>query len=63
MKKILFWTVAVLITVGAAMYQRMTGPTYPDRVKVTIEGSEYEYKPEEKPDEHAPVQHRYRDPG
>ncbi|HWR74099.1 MAG TPA: hypothetical protein VN276_00580, partial [Bacteroidales bacterium] len=42
MKAILFWTVAVLITVGAAMYQRMTGPTYPDRVKVTIEGSEYE---------------------
>lgn len=41
MKKTLFWTVAVLITVGAAMYQRMTGPTYPERVSVTIEGSEY----------------------
>jgi hypothetical protein len=42
MKKILFWVIAVLITIAAAMYQRMTGPTYPDRVPVTIEGSEYE---------------------
>ena len=42
MKKILFWAIAVLITVAAAMYQRMTGPTYPDRVPVTIEGSEYD---------------------
>lgn len=42
MKKILFWVIAVLITVAAAMYQRMTGPTYPDKVPVTIEGSEYE---------------------
>lgn len=42
MKKILFWVIAALITVSAAMYQRMTGPTYPDKLKVTIEGSEYE---------------------
>lgn len=42
MKKILFWVIAVLITVAAAMYQRMTGPTYPKEVPVTIEGSEYE---------------------
>ena len=41
MKKILFWVIAVLITVAAAMYQRMTGPTYPQKVPVTIEGSEY----------------------
>ena len=42
MKKILFWTIAVLITVAAAMYQRMTGPTYPAKETVTIEGSEHE---------------------
>ncbi len=41
MKKILFWVIAVLITIAAAMYQRMTGPTYPDKVPVTIEGTEY----------------------
>jgi hypothetical protein len=42
MRKILFWTIAVLITVAAAMYQRMTGPTYPEKEQVTIDGSEYE---------------------
>ncbi|MCU0366261.1 MAG: hypothetical protein MUC30_03480 [Bacteroidales bacterium] len=41
MKNFIFWTIAVLITVSAAMYQRMTGPTYPKRTKVTIEGTEY----------------------
>jgi hypothetical protein len=42
MKKILFWIIAVVITIAAAMYQRMTGPTYPEKAAVTIEGSEYE---------------------
>lgn len=42
MNKILLWVIAALITVAAAMYQRMTGPTYPERVPVTIEGSEYD---------------------
>lgn len=41
MKKILFWTIAVLITVAAAMYQRTTGPTYPKRVSIMIDGTEY----------------------
>lgn len=41
MKKILFWTIAVLITVAAAMYQRTTGPTYPKRVSTLIDGAEY----------------------
>ncbi len=41
MKKFLFWTIAVLITVGAAMYQRTTGPTYPKRVKIVLDGTEY----------------------
>ena len=38
MKKTLFWITAVLITVAAAMYQRMTGPTYPEKTSVTVEG-------------------------
>jgi hypothetical protein len=42
MKKIFLWIIALLITISAAMYQRMTGPTYPDKVSVTIEGSVYD---------------------
>lgn len=41
MKSFLFWTIALAITVGAAMYQRTTGPTYPERVTTVIEGTEY----------------------
>jgi hypothetical protein len=41
MKVFPFWLVAVIITVTAAMYQKMTGPTYAEKVRVTIEGSEY----------------------
>jgi hypothetical protein len=41
MKKILFWTIAVLITVAAALYQRTTGPTYPKRVDTLIDGTGY----------------------
>ncbi|MCA1741417.1 MAG: hypothetical protein LC630_02885, partial [Bacteroidales bacterium] len=41
MKKILFWIIAVLITVAAAMYQRTTGPTYPKRVTTLLDGTEY----------------------
>ena len=42
MKKVLFWIIAILITIAAAMYQRMTGPTYPEKITVTIEGSAYD---------------------
>lgn len=41
MKNLIFWIIAVLITVSAAMYQRMTGPTYPKRTSVALEGTEY----------------------
>lgn len=41
MKNFIFWTIAVLITISAAMYQRLTGPTYPKRTTVEIEGTEY----------------------
>lgn len=44
MKKFLFWAAAVIITVTAAMYQRMTGPTYPEKVTVTIDGATYNVK-------------------
>ncbi len=41
MKKPLFWCLAVVITVTSALYQRMTGPTYPVRVKAAVEGRTY----------------------
>jgi hypothetical protein len=34
------WVVAVIITLVSAVYQRLTGPTYPARGKVTIGGQE-----------------------
>lgn len=36
MKNVLFWFLAVLITVGAAFYQRISGPTYPKNVEINI---------------------------
>jgi len=44
MKKVLLWILAVLITLSAVIYQRMTGPTYPKRVKVELDGKTYKLK-------------------
>jgi hypothetical protein len=44
MKKFLLWTLALIITLFAAYYQRKTGPTYPKRVKLALNGSVYELK-------------------
>ncbi len=44
MKTILYWTLAILITLGAVIYQRKTGPTYDKKVKVNIENEEYNFK-------------------
>jgi len=43
-KPLLMWTLAIIITLGAAVYQRMTGPTYPKRCKVTIGNQIYKLK-------------------
>ncbi len=40
-KKILFWVLAVIITLGASVYQRMTGPTYPHDIKFQSAGKDY----------------------
>ena len=42
--KILLWFVAFLITISAAVYQRLTGPTHPKRGKVMIEDTKISYK-------------------
>jgi hypothetical protein len=44
MRKGLFWFLAVAITLGSAVYQRMTGPTYPVRGKAVISGAEVAYR-------------------
>jgi hypothetical protein len=39
MKKFVLWFLAFLITITAAIYQRMTGPTYPKRIAITVNDS------------------------
>jgi hypothetical protein len=41
MKKAILWSLAILITCSAAIYQRMTGPTHPKRQDVTLNGTVY----------------------
>jgi hypothetical protein len=36
MKKFFFWLIAIVITLSSAVYQRLTGPTYPRRGKVML---------------------------
>ena len=44
MKKFLLWLLAFVITIGAAYYQRKTGPTYPKKIDVTLNDSLYKLK-------------------
>jgi hypothetical protein len=44
MKRFLYWFLAIIITLGAAYYQRKTGPTYPRMIKTTANGKEYNLK-------------------
>lgn len=44
MKKILYWLLAILITVVLSVYQRMTGPTNPKRLTVELNGENYKLK-------------------
>ena len=44
LKHFLFWILAVLITISAAIYQKVTGPTYPYKTKATIAGEEFNLK-------------------
>jgi hypothetical protein len=43
-KSVLLWLIAFVLTVLTAVYQRMTGPTYPISGEVTISGNLIEYK-------------------
>ena len=44
MKKFLYWSLAFIITIGAAYYQRKTGPTYPKKATAEANGKTYELR-------------------
>ncbi len=43
-KTVLFWILAFIITAGSAIFQRMTGPTYPKKGEITFEDKKIVYK-------------------
>ncbi len=44
MKKFILWFLAIVITLGAAYYQRKTGPTYPKGTTVQLNDTTYELR-------------------
>ena len=44
MKKFILWTLAFIITVSAAIYQRHTGPTYPKKLDMTLNEQLYKLR-------------------
>jgi hypothetical protein len=44
MKKALYWILAFILTAASAVYQRMTGPTYPVRGKAALPSGEVGFK-------------------
>jgi len=43
-KLIMFWILAVVITISAAIYQRTTGPTYPKKAEIKFADITYKFK-------------------
>ena len=44
MKKLVYWILAIVITLALSIYQRMTGPTYPQKVNIELRGERYQIK-------------------
>lgn len=44
MKKFILWSLAFIITIGAAVYQRHTGPTYPKELNVNLNDNSFKLK-------------------
>ena len=44
MKKYVYWILAIVITLALSIYQRMTGPTYPQKVNVELRGQSFQIK-------------------
>jgi hypothetical protein len=40
----IFWIVAIIITLSAAVYQRLTGPTHPQRMELKVDNNVYKIK-------------------
>ena len=40
----ILWVIAIVVTLVSAVYQRMTGPTYPARGHVVLAGNEIDYR-------------------
>lgn len=40
-KRIILWIIGLLITLFAAVYQKVTGPTYPKKEKIILNGKDY----------------------
>jgi hypothetical protein len=43
-KRTILWISGIIITLVAAIYQKVTGPTYPKKEKITLNGKEYKLK-------------------
>lgn len=43
-KKLLFWVLAVVITLSTAVYQRLTGPTYPKNYEYSYQDQTHDFK-------------------
>ena len=41
LKKVFFWVLAVVISLAAMFYQRMTGPTYPKKYEISYQNKEF----------------------
>lgn len=44
MKKFGYWLLAIVVTLLLSVYQRMTGPTYPKKVTIELNGENYKIK-------------------
>ena len=44
MKKVVYWILAIVITLALSIYQRMTGPTYPKKVNIELRGQSFQIK-------------------
>ena len=42
-KKVLFWVLAVIISLAAMFYQRMTGPTYPKKYEISYQNEDFHF--------------------
>jgi len=43
---LMLWLLAIILTIASAVYQRLTGPTYPLRGEVTLDGTAISYRME-----------------